>query len=975
MNWQACFTTVWLLCFSLLPAVALAHKGPSQAEVDAVAGERERLSMDLGWRFALGHAIDAKKDFDHGTGYFSYFAKTGYGDGAASTDFDDRAWRKLDVPHDWCVELPFDARGGHSHGYRAIGRDFPENSVGWYRKTFAIPESDQGKRISIEFDGVYRNAIVWVNGFYVGTEHSGYTSFSYDISDYLNYGGDNVVAVRVDATMEEGWFYEGAGIYRHVWLTKTSALHIAWHGTFVTTELKDQAADVTARTTVANESRVPSTFEIEETIFDAEGKIVASGSQMKLLLRPGGKTEYSNIYTVAHPALWSLETPILHKLKTVVRATGKVVDTYETSFGIRTVRFDPNEGFFLNGKHLKIAGVAVHQDHAGVGTALPDALQEYRIRCLKEMGSNGIRTAHNPPTPELLDACDRLGMLVLDENRLMGSNEEHFSCLERLMKRDRNHPCVVLWSLGNEEWAIEGNIKGARIATTMQTFAQRFDSSRAITAAVSGGWEGGIGRVTQVMGYNYIGHGNIDGHHAQFPWQAGIGTEESNTAGTRGVYETDSRNAHMAPTNHMPGNIGTESSWQFYALRPFLSGLFYWTGFDYRGESNPYDWPAVSSQYGILDLCGFPKDIFYYLKSWWGKEPVLHIMPHWNWQGREGQEKTVTVYSNCEQVALFLNSRSLGKQDMPVNGHLEWKVTYEPGVVLARGYRAGKEILTQKVETTGDPAVLQATADRVALQADGEDLSVITVQVNDARGLAVPLAGNEISFALGGPGRILGVGNGDPSSHEVERMFETIRTARIENLRELPVNNLANRSEVAPGFDDSGWKPAFNSQSDDWTAYTDSLIVVRGTFELPDMTTASEVNLFPKSIIENQSMFVNGHCVGIRVNRDDPGQSFRLDRQLVKPGRNVYAITGKRFRKRHQWDTPNTDPGLLQILSPAGQWKRKAFNGLAQILVQSTRQPGEMTLSASSPGLKPAVVKIRSRAVRPQQSPDRPSRD
>ena len=927
-------------------------------QLPAGAWERERSSMDFGWRFALGHATDTKKDFDHASGYFSYFAKAGYGDGAAAADFDDRAWRKLDVPHDWCVELPFDSSSGYSHGYKAIGRKFPENSIGWYRKTFAIPESDLGKRISIEFDGVYRNSIVWVNGFYVGTEHSGYTSFRYDISDYLNYGGDNIVAVRVDATMEEGWFYEGAGIYRHVWLTKTSPLHIAWQGTFVTTELKDQAALVAVRTTVINESGAASAFNIEETIFDAEGKIVASGSRNKLLLPPGEKTEYTSVYNVAHPALWTLEAPVLHRLKTIVRAGADVVDTYETSFGIRTVRFDPNAGFFLNGKHLKILGTAVHQDHAGVGIALPDALQEYRIRRLKEMGSNGIRTAHNPPTPELLDVCDRLGMLVVDENRLMGSNEEHLRCLERLMKRDRNHPSVVLWSLGNEEWAIEGNIKGARIGATMQSFAQHLDSSRGITAAVSGGWEGGIGRVTQVMGYNYIVQGNIDAHHARFPWQAGIGTEESNTGGTRGVYETDSRNAHMAPTNRMPENIGTESGWQFYTARPYLAGLFYWTGFDYRGESHPYEWPAVSCQFGILDLCGFPKDIFYYLKSWWGTEPVLHIMPHWNWQGRKGEEWTVTVYSNCDQVALFLNGRSLGKKDLPVNGHLEWKVMYEPGVLLARGYRGGKEILTRKVETTGDPAELQLSADRISLLADSQDLSIITVQVNDSRGLAVPVAGNEISFSLAGPGRIVGVGNGDPSSHEAERVLELIRSAKIENLKELSVNSLVNRTEVEAGVDDSGWKAAFTSRSADWTVYTDSLVVVRGTFELPDLAFATEVTLFPKSIVENQSMFVNGHLVGVRVNRDDPGQSFRLDQQVVKPGRNVYAITGKRFRKRNQWDVPNTDPGLLQIISPAPQWKRKAFNGLAQILVQSTFQPGEMTLSASSPGLKSGTVKI-----------------
>ena len=645
-------TVLWFLMIAFM-------NGQSQEQ----SSPREKLLMDFGWRFALGHAYDTKKDFDNGSGYFSYFAKTGYGDGAAAENFDDRGWRILDVPHDWCVELPFDSLGSFSHGYKALGRNFPQNSVGWYRKKFTIPESDLGKRIYVEFDGVFRNSIVWVNGFYLGTEHSGYVGFSYDISDYLNYGGDNVIAVRIDATMEEGWFYEGAGIYRHVWLTKVSPLHVIKDGTFVTTDLKKNTAVITTRTAVKNESMENSIFNIEESIVDSSGKVIASGSKKNLSLKAGNQNEYISRFSVVDPKLWSLESPYLHKLKTVIRSGEKIVDTYETIFGIRTVRFDPNEGFFLNGKHLKILGTADHQDHAGVGIAIPDALQEFRIKQLKEMGSNAIRTAHNPPTPELLDACDRLGMLVLDENRLMGINQEHLDCLERFIKRDRNHPSVILWSLGNEEWAIEGNIKGARVGATMQAFARRFDSSRAFTAAISGGWDNGTGMVMQVMGYNYILQGDIDEHHKKFPWQAGIGTEESNTGGTRGIYVSDDSKAHMAPT--IRENAGTEAGWKFYSARPFLSGLFYWTGFDYRGEMNPYDWPAISSQYGILDLCGFPKDIFYYLKSWWGKDPVLHIVPDWNLKGHEGQETKVTVYSNCEQVELLLNNKSLGKKDMP----------------------------------------------------------------------------------------------------------------------------------------------------------------------------------------------------------------------------------------------------------------------------------------------------------------------
>jgi beta-galactosidase len=940
--------------------IAFSVKGYAQQQ----SSPRERILLDFDWLFAFGHAYDANKDFNNGTGYFSYFAKAGYGDGAASKDFDDRAWRRLDLPHDWCVELPFDARGGHSHGYKAIGRYFPENSVGWYRKSFYIPESDLGKRISIEFDGVHRNSIVWVNGFYLGTEHSGYTSFSYDITDYLNYGGDNVVAVRVDATMEEGWYYEGAGIYRHVWLSKTSPLHIALYGTFITTDLKEKAALITARTIVKNESDKFAVFDIEETIINAEGKAIGIGKLLRLTLYPREQKEYYSNISINNPALWSIETPYLHKLKTLIRSAENVVDSYETTFGIRTVRFDANEGFFLNGEHVKIVGVCLHQDHAGVGTAIPDALQAYRVKRLKEMGVNGIRTSHNPPTPELLDACDRLGMLVLDENRLMGTNEEHFSCLERLIKRDRNHPSVVLWSFGNEEWAIETNIKGARITADMQFYAQMLDSSRAFTVAASGGWDEGSGTISQVIGYNYIGHGNIDEHHAKFPWQAGIGSEETNTHQTRGIYITNNEKAYTSPFNEPVRNIGAEYVWKYYADRPFLSGLFYWTGFDYRGESNPYNWPAVINQSGSFDLCGFQKDIFYYFKSWWGNEPVLHIFPHWNWKGYEGKEINVTVFSNCEQVEMFLNKKSLGKQTIPINGHLEWKVVYQPGVLMVKGYKSGKEIITDKVQTTSDAAAVQLSADRNTINADGVDVSVITVKVNDKNGLMVPIADNQISFTLDGPGKIIGVGNGDPISHEADRFFESVKTSKIENLKELSVDNLDSRTEIAPGLDDSAWKPALKSQrSNDWRVYIDTLLVIRGTFELPEITNETQVTLFTKSIVENQSIYVNGHLLEANVRRNAPNQSYLLDHTLIKPGKNVFAVTGQRFRKTHQWDEPNTDPGLVQIISPALPWERKLFCGLAQVIIQSTRQSGVLTLKASAEGLAPTEIKIQSQPV------------
>jgi len=740
--------------------------------VEPISNIRGHQLMDLGWRFALGHATDYAKDFGTSTGYFTYMAKTGYGDGAAAVQFNDSAWLEVDLPHDWAVELPFSESASHSHGYKTIGWKYPETSVGWYRKKFNMQASDQGRKISIQFDGIYRNSTVWVNGFYVGNEKSGYASSEYDITDYLNYGAENTIAVRVDASMEEGWYYEGAGIYRHVWLNKTDRLHVAQNGIFVTSEINGDKAGLTVRTKVDNQYDCQSTFTIEQVLLNANNQTVVATKLENLSLKGNLQNTWFQKINVENPTLWSLENPYLYKLKTNIITDGHVVDSYITTLGIRTIRFDPDLGFFLNGKNIKIKGTNDHQDHAGVGTAIPDALQEFRIRKLKEMGSNAIRTSHNPPTPELLDICDRLGMLVLDENRLMGINREHFDLLERFIIRDRNHPSVILWSLGNEEWAIESNEKGARITKTMQEFAQKLDTSRTFTVAVSSGWDNGSGKTARVMGYNYIVQGNIDEHHKKFPRQCGIGTEESNTIGTRGIYVDNKANGRMAATNRMPENVGTESGWKFYAERPFLSGLFFWTGFDYRGEANPLSWPAVNSEFGIVDLCGFPKDIFYYMKSWWGTKPVMHIMPHWNWKGNEGENIKVTIYSNAEVVELFLNNKSLGKKTMERNGHLEWNVTYHPGTLVAKGFTKGKPTVSEQISTTDVPVKVILTTDRMVLNADGEDVAVITVQLEDKKNRIVPTSNNEITFILSGPGKIIGVGNGDPASHDPEQFVE-----------------------------------------------------------------------------------------------------------------------------------------------------------------------------------------------------------
>jgi beta-galactosidase len=744
----------------------------------AAAAGREHLSMDLGWHFTLGHATDPAKDFDPApaSNVFSYFAKAGYGLGAAAKDFDDHAWRMVDLPHDWAVELPFDGRGSGSHGYKALGRNFPENSVGWYRKSFTIPQSDLGRKISIEFDGVFRDSIVWVNGFYLGRQPSGYTSFSYDLTDYLNYGGANVIAVRVDASLEEGWFYEGAGIYRHVWLTKTAPLHVARWGTFVTSKVEGNSASVIARATVANEATNKAVFVIDETILDASGAPVAGSRTRKLPLKPGAAGEFTNILTVSSPNLWSPETPYLYRLITRVRSGGAEVDRYETPFGIRTILFDADRGFFLNDKRVELKGTCNHQDHAGVGVAVPDELNAWRMAQLKKMGANALRTSHNPPTPELLDACDRLGILVMDENRSQGINPEQLGQLEAMMRRDRNHPCVILWSLGNEEWGLESNPKGTRVTQTMQTFAQTLDPTRRFTLAISGGWNWGSSISIDVMGFNYYTHGDdpelgTDHYHAKFPKKPCVASEEGSTFSTRGIYVKDEAHQHLTAYDENRPSWGSvaEKSWAHYAVRPWVAGLFTWTGFDYRGEETPFWWPAISSQFGILDTCGFPKDNFYFYQSCYLDRPVLHLFPHWNWPGREGQPIEVWCYGNCETVELFLNGQSLGRKPMGPYSHLAWTVNYAPGLLLARGYRDGKEIIADQVETTGAPAAIVLTPHKSTIKADSQDAAIITVQANDAQGRAVPTAANEIAFEIAGPARIIGVGNGDPSSQEPDQ--------------------------------------------------------------------------------------------------------------------------------------------------------------------------------------------------------------
>lgn len=753
---------------------------------------RERILLDEGWQFALGNASSPEKDFGCGTEYFNYLTKAAsiHNEGPYSPKFNPEkwgaAWKTVNLPHDWVVDLPYDRGASHSHGYKTVGYKYPETSVGWYRKTFTVPQADLGKHLYLQFDGIFRDARVWVNGFYLGHEPSGYATQLYDIAEYVNYGEENLICVRADATLEEGWFYEGAGIYRHVWLHKSAPLHVAPFGTFVHSALSASfdRATLTVETTVENSGMYPGGYTLCHILRDADGKEVARCEAAGEPLLPKTRQLIVGQLTLENPRLWSVDAPYLYTLLTEVRQDGRLVDAYTTVTGIREVRFDADRGLLLNGQPLKLKGVNMHQDHPGVGTGIPDALQVYRLKELKKFGCNAYRASHNPMTPEMLDACDSLGILVIEENRLTGINEEHVRLLKRMIERDRNHPSILLWSVGNEEWGIEWKESGTRIAAAMREYCHRFDPTRPMTVASSGGPS--ILLPADVVGYNYILQNPVEQHRKEHPQRRAIGSEETTGCGTRGIYFDDHAQGRMVAHNRKPNGPDSllnciERGWKFYAERPYLAGLFYWTGFDYRGEPNPMKFPATGSQFGILDYCGFPKDEASYLKAWWTDEPVLHLLPHWNLAGHEGEEVDIWVYSNCDEVELTVNGKRLERKPMPRNGHLSWRAVYQPGTVKAIGYKDGKRLLTRTVETAGAPARILLSADRSVIRADGRDVAVCTVALQDRKRRFVPTACDELTLTVSGPLRILGVGNGDPAFQAAERPADAeARTFRVK---------------------------------------------------------------------------------------------------------------------------------------------------------------------------------------------------
>lgn len=685
--------------------------------------------------------------------------------GPALPGYNDVSWRKIHLPHDFVVEGAFDPHADCSHGF------LPTN-IGWYRKTFSLPASDKGRSLWIDFDGVYRNSRVWLNGKELGRHASGYTSFRYDITDAAVYGGDNILVVRADARVNEGWWYEGGGIYRHVWLNKAAPLHVAPWGVFVSAlpdqEIGPTSAELTVETRLDSLNNLPASCRLTTEVLDPTGQSVLTLALDGRVTQAGHQV-FIQKGTLKKPVLWSLENPNLYRLVTRVEQNGQSVDQTTTSFGVRTLRFDKDRGFFLNGKSVKIKGTCNHQDFAGVGTALSDRIFTYRLERLKSFGCNAYRFSHNPMAPELLDECDRLGVLVMDENRRLGDTDEILGQVRDMVMRDRNHPSVILWSLCNEE-QLQGTPVGAARGEAMKKVILNLDKTRLITCAMNGGYGEGLSNVVDLQGFNY--HvGDYEPFHKAHPDMPLFGSETASTVCTRGIYKIDKQKGYVtAYDTFAPEWAQTTSvAWKALAEKPYMAGGFVWTGFDYRGEPTPYVWPCINSHFGILDTCGFPKDNYWYYKSWWGSEPVLHLLPQWNHPGREGEVIDVWAHSNCDQVELFLNGKSLGRKDVPQFEHAEWKVPYHPGVLLAKGYRDGKVILMDKVVTTGHPAALRLEPYVASFNADGEDQVPVAVKVVDAQGRVVPTADNLIFFSISGPAVIDGVGNGDPSCHEPDK--------------------------------------------------------------------------------------------------------------------------------------------------------------------------------------------------------------
>jgi beta-galactosidase len=745
----------------------------------AAPDARQRLLIDLNWKFIQSEVK-----------------------GAEEPKFNDSDWRTLNLPHDWSIEGEFreDAITKGPGGYLPTG-------IGWYRKHLNLSSTGKDLQYWIEFDGVYMNSDIWINGQHLGKHPYGYTSFYYDLTPYIK-KGENIIAVRVDnSNQPNSRWYSGSGIYRHVWLNIAGAVHIAQWGTYITTpEINSSSAKVSVRTSIENHFKVPRSIILKSFVLNESGKEIASLETPVSL--SSGKTDVEQTISIPSPVLWSVDTPVLYTLRSSVLDGTKVNDNFTSTFGIRKIEFDKDKGFLLNGKHIKMNGVCLHHDAGCLGSAVPEQAWARRLQLLKEMGCNAIRTSHNPPAPEFLDLCDRMGFLVMDEifdEWIEKKGQVGFSYhiyfeewwktdLLSMIHRDRNHPSVVIWSAGNEvpdQVAEKGSDAMQKLAETFH----KEDPTRPVTqandriAAGDGPAKIPFLELQDIVGYNYVDRWNerrelyysVD-RHDHPDWKM-IGTENVSVGGLRGQYSIATGVSDRRPgrsRDYRLAMIEAEQLWKFTAVHDYVIGDFMWTGIDYLGEAG---WPSKSSSSGVIDICGFPKDGYYFYQSQWTQRPMVHLFPHWNWTGHEGQVISVIAYTNCDTAELFLNGKSFGSKSyvFPQQGHskswngyvrpyiapttsdlhLSWDVPYEPGVLKVVGKKDGKTI-SEEVRTTSKPSTIRLSVDRTEINADGRDIANIKAEIVDENGLVVPDANNLIEFKVEGEGVLIGTDNGNP---------------------------------------------------------------------------------------------------------------------------------------------------------------------------------------------------------------------
>ncbi len=745
-------------------------------------------------------AADRRTSFNEDWKFFK-----GDAPGAEQPAFADAGWRSLNLPHDWAIEGPFDVKYGPSTG------GLPISGAGWYRKRFTMPAAGKGSYYSIEFDGAMSNSTVWLNGHELGGRPYGYSSFDFELTPYLNFGGENVIAVRLTPQDNSSRWYPGAGIYRNVWLVTAGMTHVAHWGTYVTTpEVTTASATVSVRNQIQNSGAQPARVTIETAILDAAGKQVARQQSGETEIAANGTLTVNASLKAPQPQRWDIDRPYLYQVVTTVRAGNRVLDAYVTPFGIRTIEFNREKGFLLNGRVVKLRGVCDHHDLGALGAAVNRRATERQIELLKGMGVNALRTSHNPPSPELLELCDRMGIVVMDEafdmwrqDKVRNGAAKFFDQwgerdMRDMVRRDRNHPSVIMWSIGNEV-PEQNSPEGAKLARFLTGLAHEEDPTRPTTSAFNM-WQqairNGLADEVDLPGFNYqpMQYANIQRDHPK--WII-LGSETESCVSSRGVYEIPVSTAVNRASRQVTSYDVAAPSWaycpdvEFEAQDrlPNVLGQFVWTGFDYLGEPTPYgspaDWPSRSSYFGIIDLAGFPKDRYYIYKAKWTNEPVVHLLPHWNWGGREGQAIPIMAYTNAEEVELFVNGKSVGRKKLGVDTvtipvgrnvtpeqkftskyRLEWEAPYAPGSIRAVGYKGGKQIAVDEIKTAGAPARLRLIPDRAKLSSDGQDLSFITVRVEDKEGSLCPLADNLVQFHVEGVGKIEAVDNGNAATTE-----------------------------------------------------------------------------------------------------------------------------------------------------------------------------------------------------------------